>query len=342
MKDSLDEFVTQYRAALREYVERGGEDALARAYELGRKAVGEGLGLLQVVAFYHEALETVLHGTPMTGGMTRALKAREFLNESLAPFEMTHRGFQEANAQLRESNEALQQINAELEAFGYTVSHDLRAPLRHMQGFAQALLEDYAERLEPAAKDYAQHIVTAARRMDNLIRDLLDYGRLSRDRMFIRAVSLASVAEDVLTHIDNELRERGAKVTVEMSRLVVLGDRITLEQVLINLMTNAVKFVPVGVKPDVRISVEERGDWARLWVKDNGIGIPLEQQEHIFEVFRRLHDTKSYPGTGIGLAIVRKGVTRMGGRVGVESAPGRGSAFWLELRKAVGNDEHGT
>lgn len=338
----MDEFITQYTAALRDYVETGGEDALAQAYELGRKAVGEGLGVLEVVALYHEGLAMVLRGKLAAEAPQLALKAREFLTESLALFEMTHRGFREANAQLRESNEALRQTNAELEAFTYTVSHDLRAPLRHMQGFSQALLEDYADQLGPIARDYARRIANAARRMDNLIKDLLDYSRLGRNLLTLRPISLAAVVEDVLAQLDDEVRQQGAKVAVEGALPEALGDRVTLEHMLVNLLINAVKFVPAGVTPEVRISAEERGDRVRLWVKDNGIGIPLEQQDRIFEVFRRLHDSKSYPGTGIGLAIVRKGVGKMGGSVGVESAPGKGSAFWIDLRREGILDKHAT
>ena len=339
MKNPSDELVRQYTAALQEYVGGGGEAALSYAYELGRRAVAEGLGVLHMLGCYHEALAKVLENTLNAGGTAQALKAKEFFTESLAPFEMVHRGFREANAKLHESNEALQQINSELEAFSYTVSHDLRAPLRHIQGFAQALLDDYSQQLEPVAKDYAYRIVTAAGRMDNLMQDLLDYGRLGRAYIRLRPLSLLSIVGDVVTQMDDELRRQNTRVTVEVPPLEVLGDLTILERILINLLTNAVKFVPAGVRPEVRISAEESGTWVRLWVRDNGIGIPVEQQESIFEIFRRLHDSKSYPGSGIGLAIVRQGVTRMGGRVRVESAPGEGSAFCLDLRRAEASDE---
>lgn len=339
MKNPSDELVRQYTAALQEYVGGGGEAALSYAYELGRRAVAEGLGVLDMVSFYHEALAKVFENTLKAEGTAQALKAKEFFTESLTPFEMVHRGFREANAKLHESNEALQQTNSELEAFSYTVSHDLRAPLRHIQGFAQALLDDYSQQLDPVAKDYAYRIVTAAGRMDSLIQDLLDYGRLGRVYIRLRPLSLLSMVGDVLTQMDDELRRQDSRVTVEIPPLEVLGDLTILDRMLINLLSNAVKFVPAGVRPEVRISAEESGIWVRLWVRDNGIGIPVEQQESVFEVFRRLHDSKSYPGTGIGLAIVRKGIARMGGRVGVESAPGKGSAFWLDLRRAEASDE---
>ena len=113
----------------------------------------------------------------------------------------------------------------------------------------------------------------------------------------------------------------------------VLGHRATLGQVMGNLVSNAIKFVAPGVRPRVRIRAEESGDFFRLWVEDNGIGVALEHQERIFRIFERLHGVETYPGTGIGLAIVQKGVERLGGRVGLESAPGEGSRFWIELKK---------
>lgn len=226
---------------------------------------------------------------------------------------------------------ALQEANTELQAFTYSVSHDLRAPLRAMQGFAQALLEDYADKLDSFAQDYARRIVAAASRMDTLINDLLAYSRLSRAEIRLQPVSLAVVVAEALAQLEAELQERQAQVTVEESLPEVVAHRTTLIQVVTNLLANAVKFVAPTVKPQVRVWAEEREGWVRLWLQDNGIGIAPEHQQRIFRVFERLHGIETYPGTGIGLAIVRKGVERMGGRVGVKSQVGQGSRFWIEL-----------
>jgi len=239
----------------------------------------------------------------------------------------------ELEQRVAERTAELGEVNAELESFAYSVSHDLRAPLRAMQGFAQALLEDYADRLDPIGQEYAHRIVAAAGHMDTLIRDLLSYSRLSRAALHLQPVSLASVVADVLTQLEGELRKREAQVTVEEPLPQVVGHYATLIQVVGNLLTNAVKFVRPEIQPQVRVWAEEREEWIRLWVEDNGIGIAPEHQERIFRVFERLHGIEAYPGTGIGLAIVRKGVERMGGRVGVESEPNRGSRFWVELPK---------
>ncbi len=226
---------------------------------------------------------------------------------------------------------ALEEANTELQAFAYSVSHDLRAPLRAMQGFAQALLEDYADQLDSFAQDYARRIVAAASRMDTLINDLLAYSRLSRAEIRLQPVSLAVVVAEALAQLDAELQERQAQVTVEESLPEVVAHRTTVIQVVTNLLANAVKFVAPTVKPQVRVWAEEREGWVRLWLQDNGIGIAPEHQQRIFRVFERLHGIETYPGTGIGLAIVRKGVERMGGSVGVKSQVGQGSRFWIEL-----------
>ncbi|MBI2951604.1 response regulator [bacterium] len=240
----------------------------------------------------------------------------------------------QAEEALRRAHDDLKETNAELESFTYSVSHDLRAPLRAMQGFADALQEDYADRLDPTGQDYAWRIVAAARRMDTLIQDLLTYSRLSRADLRLHPISLRGMAKDVLAQMDEEFRERNAQVTVQGPLPEVVGHRATLVQVVMNLLANAVKFVNPDTPPCVRIWAEDRDGWVRLCVEDNGIGIAPEHHERIFRVFERLHGVETYPGTGIGLAIVRKGMERMGGRVGVESEVGRGSRFWIELPKA--------
>jgi PAS domain S-box-containing protein len=248
------------------------------------------------------------------------------------------RAEQEREAQaaaLQQRSAELREVNAELEAFSYTVSHDLRAPLRAMRGFAEALLEDHAEALDAEGHEYARRIADAAERMDRLIQDILAYSRLSRVDLRPYPVSLASVVAEALRQLSSEVRDRQARVDVEAALPDVLGQHTILVQCLANLIGNALKFVAPEVQPRVQISAERRagqeGDQVRLWVADNGIGIAPEHADRIFGVLERLHGSEAYPGTGIGLAIVRRGVERLGGRVGVESRPGHGSRFWLEL-----------
>jgi len=234
-------------------------------------------------------------------------------------------------AQVAERTAELQETMQELEAFSYTVSHDLRAPLRAMQGFAQALLEDYSPSLDATARDYATRVVDASHRMDDLIQDLLAYGRLSREQLSLASVDLDTVAAEVIREVEHDVQQRGGRIDVAAPLGEVIGNGRILQQILANLVGNAVKFVPQGVPPHVRISAEARDGRRRVWVEDNGIGIAPEHRERIFRVFERLHGGETYPGTGIGLAIVRRGAERMDGTAGVESTPGQGSRFWIEL-----------
>ena len=246
---------------------------------------------------------------------------------------------------------ALQEANEALEVFAYSISHDLRAPLRSIQGFAQALLEDYGDQLDAEGQDYAHHLDASAQQMTTLIQDLLDYSRLSSSDIQLNAINLELVVATVLVQLKVELQEKQAQVTVERPLPEVMAHSPTLVQAVANLVANAIKFVPSGVQPQVRVWAEEMGrkgdeenlsstpvpdhpETVRLWVEDNGIGIDPKYQERIFQVFERLHGVESYPGTGIGLAIARKAVERMGGRVGVESQLGQGSRFWIELPQA--------
>lgn len=230
-----------------------------------------------------------------------------------------------------ERTRELEDANAALETFAETVSHDLRAPLRNVQGLARVLAEDAADRLDPPGRDNLDRIAGAARRMDRLTLDLLAYSRLGRGEMHLGQVDLGGVVDEARAGLEDEIRDAAGRVTVDGSLPPVAGHRPTLVQMATNLLDNAVKFRSPGRPPVVRVWAEDRGGRVRLWVEDNGIGLPPGQRDRIFEPFERLHGEEAYPGTGIGLAIVRKGAERMGGRAGVESVPGRGSRFLVEL-----------
>lgn len=266
------------------------------------------------------------------------LDRRDELGRLEEAFTTMARNVQDAQRRLedkvRERTAELQDRNEELEAFGYSISHDLRAPLRAMFGFSQALLEDYGDRLDATGREYAERIVTGARAMDEMIQDLLAYSKLSRAELKLGRVDLTRVLRDAATQLQAEIRSRGARLSVEDPLPAVVGHAATLAQVVTNLLANGIKFVPPGRSADVRVRAESRDGRVRLCVEDNGIGVAAEHHERIFHVFERLHPVETYPGTGIGLAIVRKGMERMGGRAGVESRPGEGSVFWIELPAA--------
>jgi PAS domain S-box-containing protein len=239
--------------------------------------------------------------------------------------------------ELRQSAHRLQTALDELNGFAYSVAHDLRAPLRAMAGFSDLLRKEFGHGIDEEAHDYLHRIATAAQRMDELIQDLLNYSRVSRVHVRIEKVELGPLVTEILGRCEGEIHERQARVEVQQPLPCVLAYRVALDQVLANLISNAVKFVGDGVRPEIQIRAERLGEAVRLSIIDNGIGIPSEQQERIFGVFERLHPEAQYPGTGIGLAIVKRAMERMGGRVGVESVPGVGSRFWIELRSAEGS-----
>ena len=239
---------------------------------------------------------------------------------------------QDLERRVRERTKELEQSVQELDAFSYSISHDLRGPLRAMRGFADAILEDLETRMETNPRDYARRIAAAATHMDRLIQDLLAYSRLSRAMFLPEPVDLTDVFDEVRIAMADELERRGAQLEADLASVPrVLGHRTTLFQVLTNLIGNAVKFVEPGTVPRVRVGHEEHDGRVRVWVEDNGIGIEPEHREKIFGVFERLHPVDRYPGTGVGLAIVRKAITRMGGDTDVTSEPGQGSRFWFEL-----------
>jgi PAS domain S-box-containing protein len=229
---------------------------------------------------------------------------------------------------------ALQEKTEQMEAFVYSISHDLRAPLRSMEGFAEAVLEDEGG-LRMASREHLRRISRAAQRMDALVCDLVNYTRLERAEMTMLPVSLERVLNGVLLTLDGLIHEKHATITVERPLPEVLGNGATLEVVVTNLISNSLKFVRPDMRPEISVWAETGGGKVKLWVVDNGIGIAPEHQERVFGVFERLHGEEKYAGTGIGLAIVRKAMQRMGGTCGVRSEQGRGSSFWIELPKGT-------
>lgn len=236
-----------------------------------------------------------------------------------------------------ERNQELEQANRALEAFAYTVTHDLRAPLRNLQGYVRALVEDCSSGLGESCRGYIGSIEQIAVKMDAMIADVLEFSRLARSELPTRRLEIQPAVDEALALLNSAIEARSAKLELAIEPgLSVMAHQQTFVQVLTNLFSNALKFVAEGTRPQVRIRTERRNSSrVRLWVEDNGIGIDPAQYARIFEVFQRLHGEEKYPGTGIGLALVKKGVERMGGQAGVDSAPGRGSRFWIDLR-AVG------
>lgn len=236
------------------------------------------------------------------------------------------------NRELEERSRSLQRSNEEMQAFSYSIAHDLRAPLRAIQGMSRILMEDYAESLDQDGQDYLTRIVDSAQRMDDLIRDLLDYARITTVQLSLGPVEAEFVWTRVVANYANEIAEKKATIEKNETLPVVHAHRTVVELALNNLLGNALKFFPKGASPHVKIWTEQRPEnRVRFYIQDKGIGIAPEHQQRIFRVFERLHPSDAFPGTGIGLAIVKKGIERVGGSVGLSSTPGQGATFWFEL-----------
>ncbi len=230
---------------------------------------------------------------------------------------------------VRDRTAELQEMVNELEHFSYTITHDLRAPLRAMHGYAEMLAEDCLPGLDANGRAYLERIRASAARMDRLITDALHFSKAARDQMELTPVDPGPLLVGIIDSYP-ALQAPLALIRIEHPLPRMVANEAGLTQCFSNLLGNAVKFVPRGRVPEVTIRAETRDDVVRLWFEDNGIGIAPEMKGRVFGMFQRL--SKDYEGTGIGLALVKKVAERMRGRVGFESVPGAGSRFWLEFK----------
>jgi PAS domain S-box-containing protein len=245
--------------------------------------------------------------------------------------ETLRRYAEDLERRVEERTSKLQDTIRSLDAFCYTIAHDLRGPLRAIIGFSAHLMDQYHAKLDPDAVDFLTRIKNSGSRMDQLILDLLKYGRLNTEELVLEVIDLEELVRKVLSSFADEINQKGAQVQLRAPLLAVKASAVILEQVLTNLVSNALKFVPGNSLPRVEIWTEPRDGIVRLYVRDNGIGIKPQYFSKLFRPFSRLVNDQDFSGTGIGLAIVSKGAERMGGSVGVESEPGGGSCFWIDL-----------
>jgi len=228
----------------------------------------------------------------------------------------------------------LAQANRDLESFAYSVSHDLRAPLRAVSGFSEILARRHAKALDDEGRHYLDNIVAASAHMGELIEDLLTYSRLGQHAVRREPVALDPIVDRLRLAYEPRLQEAGGRLDIADRLESPLGDPMLVERVLVNFVANATTYCRAGVAPEVRFDAPRRNGVVTLSVADNGIGIAAEHHERIFDVFARLHSDEEYAGTGIGLAIVSKAARLMDGEITVVSTPGFGSTFSLRLPAA--------
>ena len=246
-----------------------------------------------------------------------------------------YREAQQANELLEqrvaERTGQLRAANNELETFAYSVSHDLRAPLRGIDGFSQALLEEYTGRLDETGQHYIGRIRAGVQRMSDLIDDLLQLSRLTRHELQLRSVNLSAMAEAIIDELRREQPEREVRF-VCAPEVVVQGDPHLLRVMLQNLLDNAWKFTGTREQAHIEFGVREEEDGERVYfVRDNGVGFDMAYGDKLFGAFQRLHGVKDFPGTGIGLATVQRVVYRHGGRIWADAAVDKGASFMFTL-----------
>jgi PAS domain S-box-containing protein len=289
----------------------------------------------RVIGLHPEERWISATGRCFHNGSPRLLGVTLDITERKRAAEILERTVAERTAELNETV-------VELEAFSYSISHDMRAPLRSMRGFSEILLKECSDQLNPEYRGYLERICASGGRMDRLIQDVLTFSRVSKTELNLEPINLDHLVRGIVECYPDL---QSGEIFIDGPLPKVLGNAAALTQCLSNLLGNAVKFVVPGTQPIVRvwsesieavtygmgnISHRPRSRAVRLYIKDNGIGIPKAAQEKIFAIFQRLG--KGYEGTGIGLAIVKKAAERMGGKVGVTSEIGQGSTFWLQLK----------
>jgi len=276
------------------------------------------------------------HSVFVPGLMTVLLQANIGLNSRLGVLRDLAASNDERKQraeELRVANAALQRSNLDLQRFAYIASHDLQTPLRSIASFVDLLQSTYGDKLEAQGKDWLLRTSQSVDHLQTLIRDLLEYSRVDAEPRAFETVSMREVFDRASSLLDAAVREANATITMD-ELPEVRGDRSQLEQLLLNLLANAIKYRGAEA-PRIHVTAQPRKDDWLFEVRDNGIGIAPKHQQQVFEIFKRLHDQKQYPGTGIGLAICRRVVDRHGGKIWVESKLGEGSAFFFTIAKGT-------
>ena len=241
-----------------------------------------------------------------------------------------HRLNRDLEKRVAERTAELAAANRELETFSYSVSHDLRSPLRVLDGFSKLLQEDYAAQLTPEAREYLSHISTAAERMDQLIRGLLNFSRITQAQLRRQPVNLSAMARNIAEELHETSPQRRVRFVI-VPELSVTGDPDLLRSVLQNLLGNAWKYTGKHPQANIEFGAARIGGETTFYVRDDGAGFDAENAGKVFEVFQRLHDAQEFPGNGIGLATVQRIIHRHGGRIWAEGAVEKGATFYFTI-----------
>ena len=269
-----------------------------------------------------------IHAYPYEDGI--AIYYHDITNRKLAEQEIQQLT-RDLEKRVDQRTQELMTRNKELETFTYTVSHDLKAPLRGIDGYSKLLLEEYKSSLTTEGRLFLTNIREATEQMNRLIEDLLQYSRLERRGLTRTVVDLDSLITTMVAEHESEINLHKIKIEMHFTCRQISTDMDGLIFALRNLLDNAIKFTAHVSNPSILISTREQTGFCILCVEDNGIGFDMKYKDKIFEIFQRLHRAEDYPGTGIGLAIVRKVMERIGGRAWAKSEPGKGAKFYLEI-----------
>jgi len=276
-----------------------------------------------------QTVELLTSGVPVTGERGKLLGYRG-VDTDVTERRRAEQALREAMANLEQSSSQLAATNKELEAFSYSVSHDLRSPLRSIDGFSQALLEDYEARLDETGQDYLRRLRNASQKMGDLIDGILRLSRLTRSEMHHVPTNLSVLAEEIAGRLQEMQPERRAKFDIDKD-LTANGDPQMLRVLLENLLGNAWKFT--GKKPQAKIefSMDQNNGRKAYFIRDNGAGFDMAYADKLFGAFQRLHEARDFPGTGIGLATVQRIINRHGGEIWAEGKVGQGATFHFTL-----------
>ena len=339
MNAPLREMEREYLAALDAYLQAEDETALSRAYELGRRAIVAGLGVLDMALLHRAAVAKLVLPAPPSDAHRLVDVAAEVFNELLAPFEMSFRGYRDANDELQRLNQTLLQqkqavetTNRELESFSYSVSHDLRSPLRSIDGFSALLLEDFDPMLDDRGRKYLRNVREAAQHMGQLIDDLLALSRVKLGEIHRIDVDLSALAGRIAERLRGSAPGRSARFAIQ-SGVHANGDANLLAVLFENLLGNAWKFTSKRAHAEIAFACESRDGVPTYSIRDNGAGFSMAHASRLFAAFQRLHPVSEFEGTGIGLAIVQRVVLRHEGRVWAEAQVDHGATFYFTLSR---------